>query len=33
MSKKKGKEDETDKLTRVAIVKEDKCKPRKCKQV
>jgi len=32
MSKKKGKDDETDKLTRVAIVKEDKCKPRKCKQ-
>ena len=33
MSKKKVKEDETDKLTRIAIVKEDKCKPKKCRQV
>lgn len=29
---KSGEEDETDKLTRIAIIKEDKCKPKKCRQ-
>ena len=31
MSRRKGNE-ETDKLTRIAIVNSDKCKPKRCKQ-
>lgn len=28
----KEKEDDTDKLSRIAIVSEDRCKPKKCRQ-
>jgi translation initiation factor RLI1 len=31
--KKKDTSDEEDKLTRIAIVNKDKCKPKKCRQV
>ena len=30
--KKKQQEEETDKLTRIAIVSTDKCKPKRCRQ-
>lgn len=29
----KKKEEEVDRLTRIAIVNKDKCKPKKCRQV